>query len=38
MNKFLQEFHDRGYFYQCTDNDALSQILSKKKSEGLYWF
>ena len=31
MNKFLQEFHDRGYFYQCTDNDELSKILNNKK-------
>ena len=30
MNKFLQEFHDRGYFYQCTDNDVLSKILNNK--------
>ena len=31
MNKFLQEFHDRGYFYQCTDNDELSKILNNTK-------
>ena len=31
MNKFLQEFHDRGYFYQCTDDDGLSKILDDKK-------
>ncbi len=31
MNKFLQEFHDRGYFYQCTDNVGLSNILDNKK-------
>tara|TARA_Y100000590_G_scaffold49189_1_gene52006 strand:+ start:1520 stop:2746 length:1227 start_codon:yes stop_codon:yes gene_type:complete len=31
MNKFLQEFHDRGYFYQCTDNDGLSDVLNNKK-------
>ena len=31
MNKFLQEFHDRGYYYQCTDNNELSKILDKKK-------
>ena len=30
MNKFLQEFHDRGYFYQCTDNEGLSRILNRK--------
>ncbi len=31
MNKFLQEFHDRGYFYQCTDNDKLSKIFNNQK-------
>ena len=31
MNKFLQEFRDRGYFYQCTDNNGLSKLLDKKK-------
>ncbi len=31
MNKFLQEFHDRGYFYQCTDNEKLSKILNNQK-------
>ena len=31
MNKFLQEFHDRGYFYQCTDSEKLSEILNNRK-------
>ena len=31
MNKFLQEFHDRGYFYQCTDDVHLGKILSDQK-------
>ena len=31
MNKFLQEFHDRGYFYQCTDNNTLNKVLSNQK-------
>ena len=31
MNKFLQEFRDRGYFYQCTDDVGLSKILDNKK-------
>ena len=31
MNKFLKEFKDRGYFYQCTDENELSSILDKKK-------
>ena len=31
MNKFLQEFHDRGYFYQCTEDEALDKILNDQK-------
>ena len=31
MNKFLKEFKDRGYFYQCTNEDELSSLLNKKK-------
>ena len=31
MNKFLQEFEDRGYFYQCTDKASLSKVLDSKK-------
>ncbi len=31
MNKFLKEFKDRGYFYQCTNEIELSQLLDKKK-------
>ncbi len=31
MNKFLQEFHDRGYFYQCTDENGLNKVLDNKK-------
>ena len=30
MNKFLNEFKDRGYFYQCTNEDALSKLLDNK--------
>ena len=30
MNKFLKEFKDRGYFYQCTSEDELSDLLEKK--------
>ncbi len=29
MNKFLKEFKDRGYFYQCTSEDGLSKLLLK---------
>tara|TARA_Y100001970_G_scaffold287818_1_gene413430 strand:+ start:2556 stop:3782 length:1227 start_codon:yes stop_codon:yes gene_type:complete len=38
MNKFLQEFHERGYFYQCTDNDGLSKILDNKKIKAYIGF
>ncbi len=30
MNNFLKEFRDRGYFYQCTDQIGLSELLNKK--------
>ena len=30
MNKFLKEFKDRGYFYQCTNENELSDLLNKK--------
>ncbi len=30
MNKFLKEFKDRGYFYQCTNEIELSELLDKK--------
>ena len=38
MNKFLQEFHERGYFYQCTNNDGLSEILDNKKIKAYIGF
>jgi len=31
MNKFLKEFKERGFFYQCTGEDDLSKLLDKKK-------
>ena len=31
MNKFLKEFKERGFFYQCTNEYDLSQLLDKKK-------
>ena len=31
MNKFLNEFKDRGFFYQCTNEEELSRLLDKKK-------
>jgi len=30
MNEFLKEFKDRGYFYQCTNENELSDLLDKK--------
>ncbi len=30
MNKFLKEFKDRGYFYQCTSELELSALLNKE--------
>ena len=31
MNKFLTEFKERGFFYQCTGEENLSQLLDKEK-------
>ena len=31
MNKFLKEFKDRNFFYQCTNEDELSKLLDKEK-------
>ena len=28
MNKFLKEFKDRGFFYQCTSEEGLSSLLN----------
>ena len=38
MNKFLKEFKDRGYFYQCTDEDELSNLLNKNKIKAYIGF
>ena len=38
MNKFLKEFKDRGYFYQCTDENELSALLDKKKIKAYIGF
>ena len=38
MNKFLKEFKDRGYFYQCTSDDELSKLLDKEKIRGYIGF
>ena len=38
MNKFLKEFKDRGYFFQCTNEDELSGLLNKEKIKGYIGF
>ncbi len=38
MNKFLKEFKDRGYFYQCTSEKELSDLLNNKKIKGYIGF
>ena len=38
MNKFLKEFKDRGYFYQCTNEEQLSHLLDKKKIKAYIGF
>jgi len=38
MNKFLKEFKDRGYFYQCTGEDELSGLLNKEQIKGYIGF
>jgi tyrosyl-tRNA synthetase len=38
MNKFLKEFKDRGFFYQCTSEDDLSKLLDKEKINGYIGF
>ena len=38
MNKFLQEFHDRGYLYQCTDDKELTKILNNQKIKAYIGF
>ncbi len=38
MNKFLKEFKDRGFFYQCTDELELSGLLDNKKIKAYIGF
>ena len=38
MNKFLKEFKDRGFFYQCTSEEDLSKLLDKVKINGYIGF
>ena len=38
MNKFLKEFKDRGFFYQCTNENELSELLDQKKIKAYIGF
>ena len=38
MNKFLKEFKERGFYYQCTNEDELSKLLDKEKINGYIGF
>ena len=38
MNDFLKEFKDRGYFYQCTNEKALSKKLNENSVKGYIGF
>ena len=38
MNDFIREFKDRGFFYQCTDEAELSNVLNKKSIRGYIGF
>ena len=38
MNKFLKEFKERGYFYQCTSENELSKLLDNEKIKGYIGF
>ena len=38
MNKFLKEFKERGFFYQCTNENDLSKLLDKQNIKGYIGF
>ena len=38
MNKFLKEFKDRGFYYQCTNDEELSNLLDTKKIKAYIGF
>ena len=38
MNKFLKEFKDRGFFYQCTNETELSELMDNEKIKGYIGF
>ena len=38
MNKFLKEFKDRGFFYQCTNENELSDLMDNEKIKAYIGF
>ena len=38
MNKFLKEFKDRGFYYQCTNEKELSNLINKRKIKAYIGF
>ena len=38
MNKFLKEFKDRGFFYQCTNEQDLSTLMDNEKIKAYIGF
>ena len=38
MNKFLKEFKDRGFFYQCTNETELSDLMDNEKIKAYIGF
>ena len=38
MNKFFKEFKDRGFFYQCTNEDELSSLMDKERIKAYIGF
>ena len=38
MNKFLKEFKDRGFFYQCTNEEELSHLMDNEKIKAYIGF
>ena len=38
MNKFLKEFKDKGFFYQCTNEEELSNLMNNRKIKAYIGF
>ena len=38
MNKFLKEFKDRGFYYQCTNDEELSNLMDNGKIKAYIGF